>query len=392
MTGLCIRDLFTFVSMEHKRVLMTVSSDLATDNRVDRSCTLLTELGYTVFLLGRQKKDSPKMPHRNYAYKRFRLFFEKGALFYAALNLRLFSYLLFTKVDFLFANDLDTLPAAYLISRLKRIPIVYDSHELFTEVPELVERPRIQKIWLQIEKWIFPQLKFAITVNKSIAQIFEAYYKTKVAVVRNVPIRMNDIKPFSKTELGLAAETKMLIIQGSGLNVDRGIEEAVLAMAHIQNAVLFLVGSGDVIPKVKKLVLEQALTEKVKFIDRLPYKEMLRYTATADLGLALDKPLSLNYALALPNKVFDYLQASTPILASPLKEIESIIIQYNCGIVLQKVTSKEIAIAVNELFENTSLLDTYKKNCQIAAEIEHWGKDAQVLENVILSAFPKYSA
>jgi len=72
---------------------MTVSSDLATDNRVHRSCTLLTELGFEVLLLGRHKKDSPAMPLRAYRYKRFRLPFEKGALFYAVLNIRLFLYL-----------------------------------------------------------------------------------------------------------------------------------------------------------------------------------------------------------------------------------------------------------------------------------------------------------
>jgi hypothetical protein len=113
--------------MQHKRVLMTVSSDLATDNRVDRSCTLLTELGYNVFLIGRVKKDSPEMPQRVYGYKRMKLLFEKGALFYAVLNFRLFLELLFTKLDYLFANDLDTLPAAFLISKLKRVPLIYDS-------------------------------------------------------------------------------------------------------------------------------------------------------------------------------------------------------------------------------------------------------------------------
>ncbi len=369
---------------------MTVSSDLATDNRVDRSCTLLTELGYSVFLIGRVKKDSPEMPHRGYRYKRMKLLFEKGALFYAILNFRLFIELLFTRVDYLFANDLDTLPAAYLVSKLKNVPLIYDSHELFTEVPELVGRPNIQKIWLQIEKWIFPRLQFIITVNESIAQIFEEKYKVKVAVVRNVPIRIADIKPLNKAELDLATETKMLIIQGSGLNVDRGIEEAVLAMEHIQNAVLFLVGSGDVIPKVKKMVLDKGLSQKVRFVDRLPYREMLRYTASADLGLALDKPLSLNYALALPNKVFDYIQASTPILASPLKEIERIVIQYNCGTVIQKVDPIEIATRINTLFDNVTLLDTYKQNCAKAAETEHWGKDAEILERVILTAFPKH--
>jgi glycosyltransferase involved in cell wall biosynthesis len=373
--------------MPSKRVFVTVSSDLATDNRVHRSCALLKDLGYSVFLIGREKKDSPAMPKRDYPFKRFKLLFEKGALFYATLNIRLFIFLLLKRIDFLFANDLDTLPAAFLISKLKRIPIIYDSHELFTEVPELIARPKIQSFWLHIEKRILPHLKYVLTVNESIAEIFRKKYNIQVAVVRNVPFRNQHIIPLSKAELQLGESTKMIIIQGSGLNVDRGIEEAVLAMKSINNAVLFLVGSGDVIPKVKQLVRENELNDKVRFIGRLPYQEMLRYTAAADLGLAMDKPLSLNYALALPNKVFDYIQANTPILTGPLKEIERIVLAYNCGEIIQKIDPEEIASAVNKLFENPNLLDTYKKNCAKAAEIEHWEKDAQVLQQVILNAY-----
>ncbi|MFM8596356.1 MAG: glycosyltransferase [Flavobacteriales bacterium] len=366
---------------------MTVSSDLATDNRVHRSCTLLQELGFEVVLLGRIKKDSPEMPPRSYKYRRFRLPFEKGAFFYAALNARLFMFLLFSKRANLFANDLDTLPAAYLISKIKRLPLVYDSHELFTEVPELVERPRIQKIWLSIEQWIFPNLKHIITVNASIAQIFHEKYKQHVAVVRNVPIQLKALQPYPKNELGLSEHTKMLIIQGSGLNVERGIEEAILAMAMIEDAVLYLVGNGDVIPKAKEMVKSYQLENKIVFVGRLPYHEMMRYTAAADLGLALDKPLSLNYQLALPNKVFDYLQAQTPILASPLIEIERIIQQYDCGELLQNVDPEAIAQKVQQIFSAPERLAQLKENCRKSAQIEHWEKDAGILKEVINAAF-----
>lgn len=366
---------------------MTVSSDLVTDNRVHRSCTLLTELGYSVILLGRVKKDSPVMPARAYVFRRFHLPFEKGAMFYATLNVRLFIYLLFSKRANLFANDLDTLPAAFLVSKLKRVPLIYDSHELFTEVPELIERPKIQKIWLSIERWIFPKLAFVITVNASIAQIFKGKYKQDVAVVRNVPMRLTALKPFSKQELGLEPQTKMLIIQGSGLNVDRGIEEAICAMTMIDNAVLFLVGSGDVIPKAKRLVDEKSLQDKVIFVGRLPYSEMMRYTATADLGLAIDKPLSLNYQLALPNKVFDYIQAQTPIIASPLAEIERLVKNYDCGELIQEVDANSIAQKINQILSNQERLIQLQLNCQKAAQIEHWEKDVKVLKEVISAAY-----
>ena len=382
-----LREIVTFVSMRQKRVYMTVSSDLATDNRVHRSCTVLEALGFQVYLIGRQKKNSPKMPERSYGVRRIKLHFEKGALFYANLNMRLFFVLLFHKYEYIFANDLDTLPAAYLVSRLKRKPILYDSHELFTEVPELTTRPRIQKIWSAIERFVLPRLKEMCTVNQSIATIFKNKYKLDVSVVRNVPQKLESIAALSKSELGLTADQKMLIIQGSGLNVQRGIEEAVLAMASISNAVLFLVGDGDVIPEIKELVAVHSLQEKVRFVPRLPYPELMRYTAAADLGLALDKPLSLNYQLALPNKVFDYIQAQTPIVSSRLVEIEHLILKHDCGEMINTVSPTTIATCINALLTNPQRLQQLKANCKKAAEIEHWGVDKEVLAALALRIF-----
>ncbi len=61
----------------------------------------------------------------------------------------------------------------YLIHRLKNIPIVYDSHELFTETPEVIHRKFVKSVWGKIEKSIFPKLKDVITVSDSIAEIFQ---------------------------------------------------------------------------------------------------------------------------------------------------------------------------------------------------------------------------
>lgn len=382
-----LREILTFVSMHQKRVYMTVSSDLATDNRVHRTCSVLADLGYQIYLVGRKKKNSPVMPQRTYRVRRLKLGFEKGLLFYAMLNLRLFFILLFQKYDFLFANDLDTLPAAFLASRIKGKPLLYDSHELFTEVPELVNRPRVQKVWMVLEKMMLPRIGEMITVNQSIAAIFEHKYHIKSTVVRNVPMRQEKIEAHPKSFLGLTELQTMLIIQGSGLNVQRGIEEAVTAMALIPRAVLFLVGDGDVIAHVKKLVVQLHLQEQVRFIGRLPYNELLRYTAAADLGLALDKPLSLNYALALPNKVFDYIQAGTPIVASSLIEIERLVNNHNCGVILADVTPELIAEKINTLIDQPERITEFKNNCQKAAKLENWDVDKQVLIALIQRVF-----
>ncbi|MCA1760901.1 MAG: hypothetical protein LC658_14130, partial [Bacteroidales bacterium] len=120
-----------------KRIIVSVTSDLVSDNRVHKTCTTLGEMGFEVLLVGRKLAGSQPLSPRNYQTKRIKLFFNKGPLFYACFNFRLFCLLLFSKCDLLLSNDLDTLPANFLASKLKNKPLVYDSHEFFTEVPEL---------------------------------------------------------------------------------------------------------------------------------------------------------------------------------------------------------------------------------------------------------------
>lgn len=370
-----------------KKAIVCVSNDLITDNRVAKTCLVLGNLNYEVILVGRKKRNSPQMNQRNYAWKRFRLPFEKGPFFYLTLNLRLFLFLLGRKVDLIYANDLDTLAPCYFVSKVKNTRLIYDTHELFTEVPELTSRPKIQNIWLKIESSIFPRLKHVITVNDSIAKIYRQKYNVAVSTVRNVPeYDKENISRNTRKGLNIREEDFILIIQGSGLNKDRGIEEAVSAMQHCTDCVLLLVGDGDVIPKAKKMVAEKKMESKVRFIPRRPYKELMRITRLADLGLLLDKNTSLNQGLALPNKLFDYIHAGIPILSTNLSEISKIIKQYEVGIFLSEIQPKTICETILKYKTNIALQKQHRINCRNAAEQENWQVEQQKLIDVIHSA------
>ena len=372
-----------------KSVIVSVTNDLATDNRVNRSCSVLQSLGFRVVLVGRKLKQSSEVS-RPYECKRFRMLFKKGVFFYAFYNLRLFFYLLFHRVDLLFANDLDTLLPNYLVSKIKRVPLIYDSHELFTEVPELQNAPFKKAVWTKIEKRIIPKLKYCITVNESIAKIFEEKYKVKFNSIRNVPERMPTNLSNTINLENIPKDSFTVIIQGSGLNIDRGLEEAVEAMHLLENVHLLIVGNGDVIPKAKKMVENLKLENRVHFYGKRPYHELMKFTSLANCGLAIDKATNKNHQFALPNKVFDYIQAGTPIICMDLIEIKSLVIKYDIGIVIKDVLPSLIADAIRELQSNAPLLQTYKNNCEKAAEIEHWGNEKSKLEELIYAINPSY--
>lgn len=373
-----------------KKIIISVTSDLVTDQRVHRTANTLTKAGHSVVLVGRKLKNSQPLDSRNYKTHRFNLLFEKGALFYSAYNIRLFFYLLFNRAEVLLANDLDTLPANFLASKINNSKLVYDSHEYYTGVPELEHRPLIQKIWKAIEKFIFPKLNFVYTVNDSIASLYEDEYHKKVAVVRNIPdIPVTSLLPDKekiRRELGIAAGCKIIILQGAGINIERGAEEAVESMNYIDNAVLLIVGGGDVIPFLKEIVQQSNLQSKVFFINKMPFVQLLQYTRAADVGLTLDKDTNINYRFSLPNKLFDYIHANVPVLGSPLIEVKKIITQYDIGAVIENHDPENIASKIRFMLADENRIAEWKKNLEIAANELSWENEERKLLNVFNNA------
>lgn len=349
-----------------RRAIVTVTNDLATDNRVHRTCSALQDLGYSVLLVGRLLPGSPAMD-RPYGTKRMRLLFRKGALFYAEYNVRLFFLLLFSRFSLVVANDLDTLPAGFLVTKLKGGELVYDSHEYFTEVPELTARPSVRSVWLAIERWIFPKLNKVITVNDSIADAYKERYGIRPVVVRNIPMP-RELGPLSsREELGLPMDRTILILQGSGINVHRGAEEAVLAMNELPECLLLLIGGGDAWPVLEQLVKEHDLSDRVRMLPRMPYEAMMQYTRNADLGLSLDKDTNLNYRFSLPNKLFDYFRAGIPALVTDLPEVAGIVRKFDAGIILPSVDPDLIVAAVRSWAGDPLRIDALRRNATFAA-------------------------
>ncbi len=363
-----------------KKAIVSVTNDLYTDQRVHKVCTFLVAQGYNVLLVGRLRKTSIALNEREYKTKRMRLLFNKGAAFYAAFNLRLFFYLLFKKTDVLVSNDLDTLLANYMANKVKRnCSLVYDSHEYFTEVPELTSRPAVQKIWLRIERFIFPSLGKIYTVNHSIAKIYTDLYQKKIHVVRNISPLWNPKQLKSKSELNIPENKHLVILQGAGINIDRGGEEAVDAMQFI-DAVLMIVGDGDVVPQLKSRVKELKLESKVIFYGKKAYSIMMNYTHYASIGLTLDKPTNLNYKLSLPNKVFDYMHTSTAVVATEIKEVANIVKKHDIGEIIDVLSPKKLAQTINKLLLDQERLLKCQSNCKLASEVENWENETKTLE------------
>jgi len=324
-----------------KHIVISVTNDLVTDRRVEKVCLLLEKLNYEITLIGRKLPGSLPIS-RKYKTIRMNLFFKKGFLFYAEYNVRLFLKILFIKKDILLANDLDTLSANYLVSKIQNKKLVYDSHELFTEVPELVSRPTVQKVWLAIENHIFPKLKNVYTVNNEIAEFYSKKYKIPVKVIRNITPKLTNKTIDKVLSEDIKGKNKMLILQGSGINMDRGAEEAVMMMQYLENTVLFIIGGGDVFKKLKDLVQKLDLKNKVFIKDKMPYNDLMEIIA-------------------------------------------HLVTKNNIGYVTKTHDPKELAEIIKHILSDDKKINIWKNNLVKASEIYTWENESKKLQEIFIN-------
>ncbi len=357
----------------NKRIIISVTSDLATDQRVLKTADTCHRNGYRVRLVGRKLPGSLPL-ELPFAYNRMKLLFRRSAFFYAEYNIRLFFLLLVSPCDLLFCNDTDSLPANFLVAKLRKKKLVFDAHELFPEVPELQGRPRTKKIWESIEKLLFPHLKYALTVSASIANYYKQNYGLHMRLLRNLPLYF----PPAERPARLPAAERMILYQGA-LNVGRGLDWVIEAMPFVSNARLVIVGSGSCEAELRARVAALGLEGRVSFEGNMPPEQLRNFTPRADIGLCLLEARGLSYYYALPNRIFDYLQAGVPVLATDFPEIAAVVRSYRTGVLVSRHDPQYLADTINAMLENP--LDT--SHFAAAAQELCWEREEEVLLNLL---------
>jgi len=359
------------------RVAFSVTNCVCFDQRVLKMAETVEKLNCEISIIGRRTGDYSDPEEIPYNTVRFNMIFRRGFIFYMFFNIRLLAYLLFHKYDLLVSNDLDTLLPNFIVSKLKRIPLVYDSHEYFTGVPEIQSKPFVKWVWMSIEKVIFPRLRNVITVSDPIAVLYKKLHNVEPLVVRNLSKNADEILPFPRKEIDVPENSLLVIIQGMGINIDKGAEELIETINLTEGVSLMVVGSGDIVPLLKQRVSELKIDHKVKFINGVPWETLMKYTKTADAGMCLEKNTNLNYRYSLPNKLFDYIAAGVPVIASDLPETHKILDENNCGIIINTVTPENISKALLTLKDNPSKLLELRENAVLASETLNWKLESE---------------
>ncbi len=325
-----------------KRIIVLVSNDLSYDQRVAKTCTWWHEKGYEVNLLGFTKSGSRPVVFP-YNHHRFSNPFRQGVLFYAWIQLRLFFYLLFQRTDFVWCNDLDTLWPAVSLKKWKRWQIVYDAHECFTESVGLIGRPLKRKIWMTIERVCMPKVDHCFTVSTGIQEFYLDKYLQPFQVIRNLPDLSVDPVSTDKPE---SWKGKKVLFYHGVFNPHRGLDELIDAMPLLHNAIFVLVGYGEHEVVLKDKVKMLCLEEKVVFLGAMNYPNILGLLQHADLGIALEKPVSDSFKWALPNKIFDYARMGLPFVTLGNPEVKVILEKYPMGWIIPSIEADALSSCI----------------------------------------------
>jgi glycosyltransferase involved in cell wall biosynthesis len=377
-------------------VLGTAGADARVmDARVMREATALVEAGFELTIVdvadntnrrGEENIRGVRIKHiimpSWFISTRFKPWFlVKAAQMFIRGTIRLLSI----PADIYHAHDVDALPACYIAARLRRKPLIFDSHEIPFDNLIFTRWRRLSAFAKNMLIRMLPRCAGVITASPLYAQeISNQYRYPEVTLVRNTPVyravpRGDRLRQY----LGFGSDVRIALYQG-GLQPNRSLDRLVRAAPFLEPDIVIVMMGDAVEPtrvQLEGLIASEGVADRVKIIPAVPYEELLDWTASADIGLTIFSPdYTRSIQFCLPNKLFEYLMVGLPVLSSELDAIAEVIKTYDIGKVVSSLSPQDVGEAINAMLEDTAALARMRSNALEAAKQEfHWENDSQKL-------------
>jgi len=274
------------------------------------------------------------------------------------------------RADVIHAHDVNTLPTAWLAARLSGARLIYDAHEISTSREGYAS---FRSVVHAVEKRLMPVADGVITTTDARAKYFARTYGVpRPLVLQNRPrfiesTRTNRIRH----ELSLTEEWPIILYQG-GLQQGRGLEKLIRTAVKVPNAYLLLIGGGRLTPELNQLTHSLGLEDRVYFIPTVPLAELPSYTASAEIGVQPIENTCLNHYTTDSNKLFEYLIAGLPVVATDFPEIRRIVRPNEVGLLVPGNDQAALAEALNKLVVDAPLRARYAENARTTAATLNW--------------------
>ena len=305
-------------------------------------------------------------------------------------------WLLRTPADVYHANDVAALPACYVAALLRRKPLIFDAHELPLGDALYTSRTHfrfLRTVSVYLLRAMLPSCSGIITVSPPLVRELQRLYGGKKAVlVRNIPpYQKPHFDDWLRRKVGVGSKTRIALYQGY-LQKDRGLDGLVRAAQFLApGIVIVMLGRGEYQTELEALITREGVGDRVKILPAVPYAELLEWTASADIGLIVSPPTcSANVEVFLPNKLFEYLMAGLPVLASPLEAVEEIIRTYDVGRILPSLEPEVLGRGISTILADRAALESMRCNALAASSHElRWDVEEQRLIALYHNALAK---
>ncbi len=281
--------------------------------------------------------------------------------------------------DAVHAHDAAMLLPGIVGARLTGAMLVYDSHELATAVPYR------ERAWAwfvaAIERLVVPRCAAVITVSDGIAERLQLRYslRNEPTVVRNVTALRISGPGGLRTRLGIDTRTPLILHQGAPAP-DRGCEVLIAAVALLPGAHLAFLGNPEpgYAVALHREVAAHGVRDRVTLLPGVPLEALLANTAEADVGVTLLQDTCENHRLALPNKLFEYIAAGVPVVASDLPEVRRLVEEHGVGWCVAPGDPAALAGTLRRALEERADPTLRERLALVAAELS-WPREQQRL-------------
>lgn len=338
--------------MNGKRAVISFLGNINYDTRARNLYFSLVELGYDVHTLSFEWYDRPhggSIPVVRLSKSVSSLFF------YLKFILTVVRWLSIQKYDLYIASDIYNLPFLSFFARFRGKPLFYDSRELFRYLAGLKGKQKVQRLLAWIENQYIRDCDKVIVTGRMDAEVLIEDYglpEGKFILLRNLPHSVGTLKSLDiRAKFGFPGDSIILIYQGVILN-GRGLKILIKALKQLEKTCLVIMGDGDLKSELESRIENEGLTERVVFTGTIPQSDILSYTAAADIGCTLIENISKSYYYALPNKMFEYIAAGIPVLASNLPQMMQIIDEFGVGKYVDPEDIESVVAGIKELSDS----------------------------------------
>ncbi len=294
-------------------------------------------------------------------------------LFYFKFFVIQLKYSLRSKADIYLASDFFSLPALFITAKLHHKKIIYDSRELFTELPFHEKKPIVRKIIKIFERYLIKRVNAVFTTGEMDSDYLKKLYSiNNIYLQRNLPVKNNSLLPVNLYDkFSIPSESIIILYQGIIVR-GRGLEFYFNELTKMNDLYLIALGGGEHLDYYKSLSEEMGISRQVIFAGKIQQSEILNYTSEAFAGLSIINNIGINNYYALPNKLFEYLMAGIPVIVNDLPQMKKIVDEYKVGAVIDEKIENSLIEILLQWKSNKSLYNELKQNCKSASEELNW--------------------